>query len=326
MEQASRAGATTPCAMPAAVLSTCGWGAQDTPVSITSHPAPDPNAQLPVHVPHRSGLLRSRNGRELRASATVWVSPEDDVELRKVVLVNRSDQVVELELISALEVTLASPAADEAHPAFSNLFVSGELACRPAGTALSNGDRGCTPSARCRPRTFVAATEGAVSSAGVARPTASTGSGATTPLRSHWPTLQAVPAAVAGPLDTGLDPVAVLGVTRSAGCRALRPASPSPRPASDDAATLRAVVDKYRQPSTVERASVMSYTLAGVQAVSHRPLPEYLPALQALTTALVLTRAQATLCIWRMTPRARLASRMRPPLAVAAGHLRRPSR
>jgi cyclic beta-1,2-glucan synthetase len=33
----------------------------------------------------------------------------------------------------------------------------------------------------------------------------------------------------------------------------------------------------------------MSATLAGVQAVSHRPLPEYLPALQALTTALVLT-------------------------------------
>jgi cyclic beta-1,2-glucan synthetase len=44
-----------------------------------------------------------------------------------------------------------------------------------------------------------------------------------------------------------------------------------------------------RQPSYVERSSVMSATLAGIPALPLRPRTDYLPALHALTTALVLT-------------------------------------
>ncbi|MEJ7708443.1 MAG: hypothetical protein WKF84_00925 [Pyrinomonadaceae bacterium] len=52
----------------------------------------------------------------------IIVAPEDNAELRRVSLTNRSARVREIELTSYCEVVLASPAADAAHPAFSNLF------------------------------------------------------------------------------------------------------------------------------------------------------------------------------------------------------------
>jgi cyclic beta-1,2-glucan synthetase len=57
----------------------------------------------------------------------ISVSPEDDVELRRLTLTNRSSVTRVIELTSYAEVVLALPAADEAHPAFSNLFVQTEL-------------------------------------------------------------------------------------------------------------------------------------------------------------------------------------------------------
>src|SRR5262249_13383095 len=55
------------------------------------------------------------------------ISPEEDVELRRVILTNLSDRVRKIELTSYAEVVLASQAAEEAHPAFSNLFVQTEF-------------------------------------------------------------------------------------------------------------------------------------------------------------------------------------------------------
>jgi cyclic beta-1,2-glucan synthetase len=59
----------------------------------------------------------------------VIVSPEDDAELRRVSLTNLGAKSRELELTSYAEVVLAPPAADAAHPAFSNLSV--ETECVP---------------------------------------------------------------------------------------------------------------------------------------------------------------------------------------------------
>jgi hypothetical protein len=64
---------------------------------------------------------------ELETHTEVCVSPEDDVELRRVTLVNRAAQDRVIELTSYAEVVLAPPAADAAHPAFSNLFVQTEF-------------------------------------------------------------------------------------------------------------------------------------------------------------------------------------------------------
>jgi cyclic beta-1,2-glucan synthetase len=63
----------------------------------------------------------------------ISVSPEDDVELRRVTLTNHSHAQRVIELTSYAEVVLAPPAADASHPAFSNLFVQTEfLRPRPA--------------------------------------------------------------------------------------------------------------------------------------------------------------------------------------------------
>ncbi|HWJ06043.1 MAG TPA: glucoamylase family protein [Steroidobacteraceae bacterium] len=55
------------------------------------------------------------------------VSPEDDIELRRIRLINRSDERRVLEVTSYVEVALAPPIADALHPAFSKLFVQTEI-------------------------------------------------------------------------------------------------------------------------------------------------------------------------------------------------------
>ncbi len=53
----------------------------------------------------------------------IVVSPEDNVEIRKIRITNRSQSAKVLEVTSYTEIVLATQASDEAHPAFSNLFV-----------------------------------------------------------------------------------------------------------------------------------------------------------------------------------------------------------
>jgi cyclic beta-1,2-glucan synthetase len=53
----------------------------------------------------------------------IAVSPEDDVEVRRVTLTNRTAWPREIELTSYCELVLGSPADDLAHPAFGKLFV-----------------------------------------------------------------------------------------------------------------------------------------------------------------------------------------------------------
>ena len=63
----------------------------------------------------------------LEIHTEISVSPEDDVELRRVTLCNRTNVDRVIELTTYAEVVLAPHAADEAHPAFSNLFVQSEF-------------------------------------------------------------------------------------------------------------------------------------------------------------------------------------------------------
>ena len=55
------------------------------------------------------------------------MSPEDDIELRRVRITNRSRQRREIDVTSYAEVVIAPPAADALHPAFSKLFVQTEI-------------------------------------------------------------------------------------------------------------------------------------------------------------------------------------------------------
>lgn len=64
---------------------------------------------------------------DLEVHTTICVSPEDDVELRRIRLINRSQTTRTIELTTYSEVVIAPQSADEAHPAFSNLFVQTEF-------------------------------------------------------------------------------------------------------------------------------------------------------------------------------------------------------
>ncbi|MHB1135426.1 MAG: GH36-type glycosyl hydrolase domain-containing protein [Coriobacteriia bacterium] len=56
----------------------------------------------------------------------IIVSPEDDVEVRRITVTNHGSTPLALEVTSYLEVTLAPRGADRAHKAYSNLFVETE--------------------------------------------------------------------------------------------------------------------------------------------------------------------------------------------------------
>ncbi|HOZ77294.1 MAG TPA: glucoamylase family protein [Ferruginibacter sp.] len=63
----------------------------------------------------------------LETHTEIVVSPEDDIELRRIHITNRSRKSRNIEIISYAEVVLAVPMADELHPAFSKLFIETEI-------------------------------------------------------------------------------------------------------------------------------------------------------------------------------------------------------
>ncbi|HEM46794.1 MAG TPA: phosphorylase, partial [Alphaproteobacteria bacterium] len=65
--------------------------------------------------------------RSLSITLEIVVSPDDDAELRHLTVTNVGSRDREIDFTSYAEVVLASQAADEAHPAFSKLFVETEF-------------------------------------------------------------------------------------------------------------------------------------------------------------------------------------------------------
>ena len=68
-----------------------------------------------------------RTDNELEMHTEIVVSPEDDIELRRTKITNRSRVRRTVDFTSYTEVVMAPAAADDAHPAFSNLFVQTEI-------------------------------------------------------------------------------------------------------------------------------------------------------------------------------------------------------
>ncbi|MFL6591898.1 MAG: glucoamylase family protein, partial [Luteimonas sp.] len=65
--------------------------------------------------------------RDFEMHTEIAVSPEDNIELRRLRVTNRGRQPRTVEVTSYAEVVLAPAISDELHPAFSNLFVQTEL-------------------------------------------------------------------------------------------------------------------------------------------------------------------------------------------------------
>jgi cellobiose phosphorylase len=68
-----------------------------------------------------------RRDKGIETHMEIAVSPEDDIELRRLSITNSSRTRRTIDVTSYAEVVLASPAADALHPAFSNLFVETEI-------------------------------------------------------------------------------------------------------------------------------------------------------------------------------------------------------
>ena len=68
-----------------------------------------------------------RSDHDIDTHTEIVVSPEDDIELRRLHITNRSRTSRTIDVTSYAEVVLAPSAADALHPAFSNLFVQTEI-------------------------------------------------------------------------------------------------------------------------------------------------------------------------------------------------------
>lgn len=236
--------------------------------SATAHPAPDPAAEYRCRMQPDRVIFECRWS-DLTVCTTVWVSPEDDCELRQVELVNTGEVALEFTLHLAAEPTLAPPAADAAHPAFSNLFVEASWDASENALWLRRQPR-LQGDTEWRAVHALASAEGGGEVVEV-RPCADRarwlgryGSAAQPVGPGGWsPLSQPHPALPGRAMDTGLDPAAVLSVRQrlpaGASCILTFVAAAG---TSQDA--LETLVDKYRQPQHTERASNLSHTMASI--------------------------------------------------------------
>ena len=89
-----------------------------------------PTRKMPEHYeaifPRGKAEFR-RIDKEIETHTEIAVSPEDDMELRRIKITNTSRERKTIELTSYSEVVLSSASADSAHPAFNKLFVETEI-------------------------------------------------------------------------------------------------------------------------------------------------------------------------------------------------------
>ncbi len=254
--------------------------------SVTFHPAPHPAWR------YKATFLADRvqfeaTSKDLEVTTSVLVSPEDDIELRTVTLQNLSGADIRLDVISCFEAVLADPAADEAHPAFSNLFLHTQWHPEWRALLLSRKPRlhGDPTMAVAH---FLADSDANIGEIDfIADRRAFLGRNrlpADAALEPHRKTADGLPV-------NGLDPVAGLRVQIRipAGGRAHLTFATA---AADTVAELEPRIDKYLQPMHVERANRMAATLAQVRLRDVGVDPEENAALQDLNTALMHTSAR----------------------------------
>jgi cyclic beta-1,2-glucan synthetase len=79
-----------------------------------------------VFHPHMVEIHRQDHGISIRMDLTV--SANDDVEIRRITLINETQKARRLTVTTYAEVVLSTPSGDERHPAFSKLFIHSEIA------------------------------------------------------------------------------------------------------------------------------------------------------------------------------------------------------
>ena len=93
--------------------------------SATHHPTATDAKDDVVTFTMEKATFQRKDG-EIGTRLDIAVSPEDDVEVRRLEVTNHGDRARELEITSYAEIVLAPNADDLAHPAFGKLFVESE--------------------------------------------------------------------------------------------------------------------------------------------------------------------------------------------------------
>jgi cyclic beta-1,2-glucan synthetase len=93
--------------------------------SATYHPTAVEPADYVVEFRAARAMFR-RHDDEISTQLDVAVSTEDDVEVRRVTVVNQSSRIREIDVTSYAEIVLAAQNDDVAHPAFGKLFLETE--------------------------------------------------------------------------------------------------------------------------------------------------------------------------------------------------------
>ncbi|HKQ98959.1 MAG TPA: glucoamylase family protein, partial [Candidatus Polarisedimenticolia bacterium] len=190
----------------------------------------------------------------------VVVSPEDDAELRRVTLTNLENRDRIIEVTSYAEVVLATQAADEAHPAFSNLFVETEFVPGHGTLLATRRPRAAdeTPAWLAHLIAPEGETEGALQFESDRGRFLGRGGG------SRAPAAIVAGGSLSNTAGTVLDPIVSLRH------RMKVPARGTVRLVFTTLVTRSReqaldIAEKYRQPATFERASALAWTQAQVQ-------------------------------------------------------------
>ncbi len=190
----------------------------------------------------------------------VVVSPEDDAELRRLTVTNLENRTREIDFTSYAEVVLASQAADEAHPAFSNLFVETEFV--PGHQTLLATRR---PRSEDEPQVWLAhltALQGETVGTLQHESDRARFLGRGRNIRAPLAVVEGQP--LSNRAGTVLDPIVslrqrmVLPPQRTARIVFSTLVAPSREQALE-------IAEKYRQPATFERASSLAWTQSQVQ-------------------------------------------------------------
>ncbi len=263
-----------------------------TSYSVTAHPAPHPQWRYSACF-MADRVQFEATAAHVQVSTTVLVSPEDDTELRSVAVTNLLGVAVTYDVISCFEVVLADARADEAHPAFSNLFVNTTWHA-PWRALLLNRRPRLQGDAELSAAHFLAHAEADIVSMDCItdrRIFSGRNRGRAQPaVAQQWVADIEATSANTTPAN-GLDPVACLRVKvriAPGGVARLSFATT----AATDATEMAGRIDKYLQPMHLERAARMAATLAQVRLRDLGIDADENAALQDLTTALMYSSAR----------------------------------
>ncbi len=203
--------------------------------------------------------IRRRDG-AIATTLEVVVSPEHDAEVRRVSITNLGLRTREIEMTSYAEIVLAPPAADAAHPVFSNLFVQTEFA--PELGALLATRR---PRSHGEPQVWAAhvvVAEGETVGELQYETDRARFLGRGRGIRTPMSVIDGHP--LSNTVGAVLDPIVSLRrrVRLAPGASARVTFSTLIAPSRDEALAL---ADEYNNPATFERAATLAWTQAQVQ-------------------------------------------------------------